>query len=266
MFVDAVNARAYVRYAAANREWDWILSETLLPVLAVAAYVYVYRALDAPKDFEGFVILGGAMTAFWLSVLWSMASQFYWEKEMGNLELYMIAPVSRMAILLGMAIGSMFTTTTRAIAVIVAGIVLFGVDFHVTDWPRMVLLFALTLTALYAMGMMGASLFLMYGRQAWHTSMLLQEPVYLFTGLYFPVRALGYTVALGATIVPLTTGLDGLRQLSLSGGVAHGFMPVDVEIAIAFGLTLLFFWTASKFLRLMERLAKRDGRLTLKWQ
>jgi len=35
----------------------------------------------------GFVVLGGTMTAFWMNVLWSMASQLYWEKEMGNLQL-----------------------------------------------------------------------------------------------------------------------------------------------------------------------------------
>src|SRR6059058_4848356 len=43
------------------------------------------------------VVLGGTMVAFWLNVLWSMASQLYWEKEIGNLQLYMMAPMNRMA-------------------------------------------------------------------------------------------------------------------------------------------------------------------------
>jgi len=31
------------------------------------------------------VVIGGAMTAFWMNVLWSMSTQLYWEKEQGNL-------------------------------------------------------------------------------------------------------------------------------------------------------------------------------------
>src|SRR2546422_2862998 len=50
------------------------------------------------------VVLGGTMVAFWLNVLWSMASQLYWEKEIGNLQLYMMAPMNRMALLGGMAV------------------------------------------------------------------------------------------------------------------------------------------------------------------
>ena len=55
------------------------------------------------------MLLGGAMTAFWINVLWTMANQLFWEKETGNLALYIMAPNSLMAILLGMAIGGMFS-------------------------------------------------------------------------------------------------------------------------------------------------------------
>ena len=30
--------------------------------------MFVYRALQAPPEYIGFVVLGGAMTAFWLNV------------------------------------------------------------------------------------------------------------------------------------------------------------------------------------------------------
>ena len=51
--------------------------ETVLPLMSVVAYVFIYRAANAPEEFIGFVVVGGAMTAFWLNVLWSMASQLY---------------------------------------------------------------------------------------------------------------------------------------------------------------------------------------------
>ena len=67
--------------------------------------MFVYRALQAPPEYIGFVVLGGAMTAFWLNVIWMMASQLWWEKSQGNLELYFAAPMSIMSVLFGMAVG-----------------------------------------------------------------------------------------------------------------------------------------------------------------
>ena len=57
-----------------------------------------------------------------------------------------------------------------------------------TSWWLLVAVFLLTLVALYGLGMMFASLFLLWGREAWHMVNLLQEPVYLLTGTNFPVK------------------------------------------------------------------------------
>ena len=44
-----------------------------------------------------FVILGAAMTAFWFNVLWSMGAHLYWERDSGNLELYIMSPAPMMS-------------------------------------------------------------------------------------------------------------------------------------------------------------------------
>src|SRR5207253_3347620 len=129
----AVVGRSYPRIVGANREPSWIFFEALLPLLGIAAYVFIYQAFGtraiaailgssstAPWGMCGqapcadaaqqaaylamakantnaliaSVVLGGTMVAFWLNVLWSMASQLYWEKEIGNLQLYMMAPMN----------------------------------------------------------------------------------------------------------------------------------------------------------------------------
>jgi len=120
LFVRTVLARAYPRVIGANREKSWIFFETFLPLLATSAYVFFYRAIGAPEEYIGLVVVGGAMTAFWLNVLWSMSSQLYWDKDAGNLALYITAPGSMMAILLGMAVGGLAMTTTRAVIIITA--------------------------------------------------------------------------------------------------------------------------------------------------
>ncbi len=261
----AIWARAYVRVVGANRELSWLFFDTFLPLLGTAAYVFIYKAMQAPPEFTGFVILGGAMTAYWMNVLWNMASQFYWEKEMGQLELFLIAPISPMAILLGMALGGMFMTTVRAGAVLILGSLIFGVKFTVQQPLMLALIFFLTMAALYGLGMLFASLFMLYGREAWHLSNLLQEPVYLLSGFYFPVRGLGFWVAAAASLIPLTLGLDGIRQLAF-GGRGWGFIPPEWELAILALLSIAFISFARRALRLMEELGKREGRLTLRWQ
>ena len=43
------------------REKSWVFFEILLPLLATSAFVFVYRALQAPAQYIGFVVIGGAM-------------------------------------------------------------------------------------------------------------------------------------------------------------------------------------------------------------
>jgi ABC-2 type transport system permease protein len=255
-------ARAYPRMVGAYRERSWMIFDTFLPLLAVAAYVFVYRAIDAPEDYIGFVIVGGAMTAFWLNVLWGMASQLYWDKDAGNLKLYVVSPGPLMAILLGMAVGGLVMTGIRAVAIIVIGSWLLGVEHSSGSLLLLLVVFAVTMAALYGMGMLFASVFLAAGREAWHLSNMLQEPVYLASGFYFPVKALGVAVATFVSIIPLTLGLDAMRQLLFTDDPTLGFLPVTTELAILVVLAAGFITAAYFLLRHMEQRGRRHGRLT----
>jgi len=262
LFLKTIVARAYPRVIGQQREKSWIFFDIFLPMLGVAAYVYVYRAIGAPEEYVGFVVMGGAMTSFWMNVLWSMSSQLYWEKEQGNLALYIIAPNSMMAILLGMAVGGLFATALRATVIIVVGSLMFNVTYSVASFTQLLLVFFLAMTALYGMGMMSASLFLLLSREAWHISNLAQEPIYLVSGFYFPIKSLNFWVAAAASIIPLTLGLDAMRQLIFPSGALLGFLSVEVEIAVLVGLCVLFLTAAKFLLDYMEKLAIREGRLT----
>lgn len=261
----SVRGRAFPRIRGMTRERSWLLFEILLPFLATSAFVFVYRALKAPDDYIGFVVLGGAMTAFWLNVVWMMGAQLYWEKDQGNLELYFAAPMDLMSVLFGMAIGGMAMSSSRAIAVLVISSTLFGVTFAVDQWFLLIAVFLLTLAALYGLGMILASLFLMWGREAWHMTQLLVEPVYFVSGLNFPVARLGMLGALAVATIPLAVGLDAMRQLAFTGSDV-GLLPVETETLILVGMTVLFTLIARFALRDLERRARKEGRLTVRWR
>lgn len=203
----AVAARTYVRILGANRDYSWLIFEVSLPLLSVAAFIYVYKAIAGEEIIGPIltrVILGGAMVAFWMNVLWGMSSTLYYEKEHGFLELYIIAPISIMSVLMGMALGGMFNASIRAVATIFLGSIIFGISFNPSSSFYFALVFIITLLALYSMGMLLASLFLAYGRSAWHATNLLQEPIFILSGFYFPVKFLGKYVAVAASLLPIT--------------------------------------------------------------
>jgi ABC-2 type transport system permease protein len=262
----AVFGRAFPRIIGLTREPSWVFFEILLPFLAVSAFVFVYRALQAPEAYIGFVVLGGAMTAFWLNVVWMMAAQFYWEKDQGNLELYFTAPMHLMSILAGMAIGGLVMTSSRALAVIGIGSFIYGVSYHIEQPLLLAGVFLLTMIPLYGMGMLFASLFLLWGREAFHLAQLLQEPIYFLGGVNVPLRALGPVSALVAATLPLAVGLDAMRQLAFPGPASAGVLPVGVEVAILAVMGVVFLAAARMALRYLEHLARREGRLTLRWQ
>jgi len=295
----SIVGRAYPRVIGANREPSWLIFEVFLPLLGIAAYVFIYQAFyqaqaaaicpspctptpaqllalhQAGQNLNALVatvVLGGTMVAFWLNVLWSMASQLYWEKEIGNLQLYMMAPMNRMALLGGMAIGGMFMTSVRALSTLVAGIVVFGVIFSVANPFLLLAVFFVTLIALYGMGMMFASLYLLWGREAWNLSALMEEPIFFSSGMYFPAGGLfsvptwGPAVAIAGSIVPATFGLDALRQLTLPGTAPLPLLPPVTELEILLVLAVVFLILARYTLAYLETLAKREGKLTSRHQ
>jgi ABC-2 type transport system permease protein len=262
LFMQTIIGRASPRLIGLYREKSWMIFDVFFPMLSVIGYVLIYQAIGAPSDYVGFVVVGGAMTAFWMNILWSMSSQLYWEKETGNLALYIASPAPMMGVLLGMALGGMVATLIRAAGVVLLGSLLFNVTYAIQDGLLLAAIFILSMIALYGLGMMTASVFLLFGREAWHLANLAQEPVFLVSGFYFPLKFLPFWVSAAASIIPLTLGLDAMRQLVFASGVTLGFLDVKLEAIILAVLSVLFIAAAKILLDHTERLAIREGRIT----
>ena len=259
-------ARAYVRIVGVNREPSWIFFEILFPLFPMCTFGLAYKSMNAPDDYIGFVILGGAMTAIWMNVLWGMAAQFFWERESGNLTLYMLCPMSTIAVLIGMALGSGFSTFFRVIITFLIGKFIFGITLHIVSWPWLFITFILTIISVFCLGMMMASFFLLYGRDAWNVLTIFMEPVFFLSGFYFPVKTLGSFVASLASLMPITLGLDAMRQLAFKLGPETAFLSVRAEIAGLVVLCVVYLLAARYLLAKMEYIGRREGRLTLRWQ
>jgi ABC-2 type transport system permease protein len=143
----------------------------------------------------------------------------------------------------------------------------YGVSFEVRQWALVLLVFGLTLTALYAIGMVLASLFLLWGREAFHMTNLLIEPIWFVSGLNFPVGRLGALGAMAITTIPFAVGLDAMRQLVFSGQpYLTGTPPPEVEALILVVMTVVFTLIARWMIRVIERMARSRGSLSIRWQ
>jgi len=269
LFLQAAAGRAYPRIWGAHREPAWVFFEIFIPLINTAAFVFLYRALHAPEAYVGFVVLGATMSAYWLNVLWMMASQLYWDKQEGFLQLYILSPAPLMSILLGMGIGGLYMTSMRAVAIAVIGAFLFGVQFDGSQWGLALLVFFVTMIALYGLGMLLSSVFLMWGRSAWQVSLAFTEPVFFLTGLNFPLSKLFTTIPGALTLVsaavPVSFGLDALRQLLFPGQIV-GVLSPQVELGILAGVSVVLVAAAYRMLRYRARLARVEARLSLRWQ
>jgi ABC-2 type transport system permease protein len=174
-----------------------------------------------------------------------------------------------MAVLAGMALGGMAITLVRASAIVAFGVLVFQVPFAPTSWLVLAGVYLLTMLALYGLGMVFASIFLLWGRQALNIVSLLQEPVYLLSGLNFPVKILGTSVASLAALLPLTTGIDAMRQVlfppAATTVASQGLLPVGLEVGLLAVLAMLFIFLARYLLARLERRARQEGRLTVRW-
>ncbi len=269
LFLRAAFGRGYPRVIGAQREVSWMFFDILIPLITMSASVFLYRALKAPEAYVGFVIIGAAMATYWLNVLWMMASQLYWDKQAGLLEIYIMSPVSMMAILLGMGIGGLYMSTPRAAGLAIIGTWLFGVQLDGSQWGAATLVFLVTMAALYGLGMALSSVFLVWGREAWQVSLAFQEPVFFLSGINFPLNQLFTSIpalmTLFSAIVPVGFGLDALRQLLFPSEI-QGVLPWGWELLALAGMSVVFVAAAYFMLKWMERLAKVEARLSLRWQ
>jgi len=139
---------------------------------------------------------------------------------------------------------------------------MFHVPFAVTSFLQLFAVFMLSMGALYGLGMMFASVFLLWGRNAFQMSSVLQEPVDFLSGFYFPVKNFGVAMSMMVSIIPLTLGLDAIRQLAFASGPSIGLLSIRLEIELLAAMTVIFVAGAKYWLDRMEKLAVREGTLT----
>jgi ABC-2 type transport system permease protein len=241
-----------VREFATSR-W-FLLTAVLQPIIFATIAFYMFKAGNQPGTLL-YAALGAGMMGIWSSTLFGSGGALQWNRWQGTLELLVAAPPPFIVVLLPLTLATSVTGIYSLLATLFWGRIFFGVPLHLAHPVTFFVAVPAAIVALGLMGLLMASSFILY-RHANALSNLLEYPVWVATGLLFPLALLpGWVTPLSWLLAP-RWGIDAIRHAALGGS---SWFPIAMCAATGLGYLLL----AAVFLRVFERAARARATLAL---
>jgi ABC-2 type transport system permease protein len=233
----------------------WFLLMCLLqPVIFASIAFYLFKA-GGQSGTLLYAALGAGMMGIWSSTLFGAGGALQWNRWQGTLELLVGAPPPFIVVLLPLTVATSVTGGYSLLATLLWGRLFFGVPLHFVHPLAFVVALPAAILALGLMGLLMASSFVLY-RHANALTNLLEYPVWIATGLLFPIALLPGWVAPISWVLAPTWGIEAIRHSAIGGDV---WFPVAMCILIA----VVYFALAAVFLRIFERAALARATLSL---
>lgn len=169
-----------------------------------------------------------------------------WDRQFGFLKETLVAPVSRLEIMVGRTLGGATVAVIQGLVVALIAI-LFG--FRPASWAQapLALVFMVLIAIVFsALGVaIGSSLQDMQGFQLIMNFLVM--PIYFLSGALFPLTGLPKVLGWIVTADPLAYGIDGMRSVLLIG-MTHFGAATDLVVLVVVGAILLVVgaWRFSK--------------------
>jgi len=216
-----------------------IVGSLAQPILFLVAFGFgfgsIYQKAGAGNYIEflapGIIVMSILMTAMFSGI------DIIWDRQFGFLKETLVAPVSRMEIVLGKTLGA-------ATVAIFQGIIVFALSMLIGFKPQSILvifpafIFAFLIAILFSsLGTAIASI--LEDMQGFQLIMnFLVMPIIFLSGAYFPLNGLPKGIEIVTKINPLSYGVDGLRG-ALSGVYAYS-LRMDLFVLMIVTTALLF--------------------------
>lgn len=241
------------------------------PVLLPASYVLMGQAFSGSDarsiaafaersgtaEVAGFVFVGYAMYMWLSTILWGPGTALRTEQMRGSLEAVFLTPTSRLVALFGPPAAALPTLVITFVVMGAAMWVLFGVALPLDGVLRSLVVIALALPAMYAIGTLFAAGVLRFG-EIGPIVQLVRGLFVLACGITFPVLMLPGWAQAVASVLPPTYIVQDIRAVLLRG---LGLGDVAGDLAITLGLTVALAALAIVTFRVLERDARRSGML-----
>jgi ABC-type polysaccharide/polyol phosphate export permease len=248
-----VGTRFRARELVVSR-WFLLLC-VLQPVIFATIAFYMFKAGGRPGTLL-YAALGAGMMGIWSSTLFGSGGALQWNRWQGTLELLVAAPPPFLVVLLPLTLATSVTGAYSLFATLFWGRVFFGVPLHFVHGLAFAVAVPAAVFSLGLMGLLMASSFILY-RHANALSNLLEYPVWVATGLLFPLALLpGWVRPISWLLAP-RWGIDAIRHAALGSG------PVWFPIAMCAVTGAAYVVLAGVFLGIFERAARANATLSL---
>jgi ABC-2 type transport system permease protein len=242
--------REMTRYFRAKSR---IFGSLAMPVFFLAFLGLGFRrmpvpGLDGGTGYIGFLAPGIiGMTLLFSSSMQGMS--LLWDKEFGFLKEIMVAPVSRVSLVLGRIAGGVTTS-------MIQGMLIFGASMALGFRPRGAasLVFALVFMVLISFTFIGLGLIFasrMKDMQGFGIIMnFIIFPFFFLSGALAPLENFPWVVRALSHLDPLTYGVDGLRAVL----IGQSSMPVALDLAAMAASALIMLFLGAYFFETSEAL------------
>ncbi len=177
-----------------------------------------------------------AQTILFSAVFWGI--QIIWDKQFGFLKETLVAPVSRLKIMFGSALGGATIALFQGILVLFIAVIL-GFRPHFLGIPEALVIMAGLSIALAAFGSGIASIVNDFqGFQAINQFIIF--PLYFLSGAIYPLVGIPVALRLISEVNPLSYTIDGLRSV-LIGTPAHFGTTLDLLVITVTAVVLVGF-------------------------
>jgi len=153
-----------------------------------------------------------------------------WDREFGFLREMLVAPVSRVTIVMGKLLsGTALAVFQGTLLLFIAPIV--GLDVGLMDFIIMIILMIVLALAITSLGLFVASF--LTSLEGFNVIMnFIVLPMFFLSGALFPLKAIPWSIRILSYINPLSYGVDSFKHILLPmGGRLTPEMPFILDIA-----------------------------------
>ena len=200
-------------------------------------------------SYFSFIAPGMVMLTVMMSVMTGLPVAISQEREVGTMDGMMVAPINRLSIILGKALGQTGRGLIQGVIVMALALGIFGVVIH-GSWLLVVALLLLGVFSFVGLGIVLTSL-AKDQETAQMMMMTLMFPMMFLSGVMFPLQQMPWYMQDIAKFLPLTYAADAMRKVMVLGAGVPA-ISTDLIILIAFGVVMIAI-AVPLFRRMMTR-------------
>jgi ABC-2 type transport system permease protein len=249
-----------------KRYWHLELAFLIFNVASAMSVLYIGEAqmqreagsAEARVDLVLYLGIGTVVWAYLRAVFSNVGEMVAWERWEGTIEYTMMAPISRLAHMLGVSLFSIVYGLARSALLLGVLALFFSVDLSNANLAGAAVILLVGSVSFLGFGIMAAVLPLLFPERGEEMTFVISSILLLVSGVYYPIAVLPDWMEPLATVSPATYVLEGMRAALLEGAPTSALGPSLVPTVVLGALTLpigiaIFGWG--------ERFAKRTGRL-----